>query len=336
MKGVDAIVRVFSGADHTGPPNTGPANHLRQGYGGPPELYAKAEAGHYARAEADDEERESKYPARLARTSTFLEHPVFNSHHSETEMMRYIRNLERKDIGLGSSMIPLGSCTMKLNAASEMLPVTWPEFSNLHPFAPIEQTAGYQQIIKEIEQALCEITGFSAVSLQPNSGAQGEFAGLMVIRAYHLDRGDRDRDIVLIPASAHGTNPASAAMAGMRVVVIASTKEGNIDVDDLRAKAHEHKARVGADGDSSARRTASRGEHPGYLRDRSRVRRPGSYGRREHERAGGIDEPCRHRADVCHLNLHKTFAIPHGGGDPAWGRLLLPHISCHICPVIRS
>ena len=149
------------------------------------------------RAEADDEGRASRYPARLARTSTFLTHPVFNSHHSETEMMRYIRSLERKDIGLGTSMIPLGSCTMKLNAASEMLPITWPEFSKPHPFVPVDQAAGYQQIFRELEQALCEITGFAAVSLQPNSGAQGEFAGLMVIRAYHRDRGDRDRDVVL-------------------------------------------------------------------------------------------------------------------------------------------
>src|SRR5262249_28650749 len=162
----------------------------------------------------EDADREDQ--AHLARTSRFLEHPVFNSHHSETEMMRYIRNPQRKEIGLGTSMIPLGSCTMKLNAASEMLPITWPEFSNIHPFAPLDQTTGYLQIFREIEQWLCEITGFSAVSLQPNSGAQGEFAGLMVIRAYHLDRGDLDRDIVLIPASAHGTNPASAVMAGMR------------------------------------------------------------------------------------------------------------------------
>ena len=147
--------------------------------------------------------------------------------------MRYIRSLERKDIGLDTSMIPLGSCTMKLNAASEMLPITWPEFSRLHPFAPVDQAEGYQQIFRELEAALCEITGFAAVSLQPNSGAQGEFAGLMVIRAYHRDRGDTPRDVVLIPASAHGTNPASAAMAGMRVVVVASTSDGNIDVDDL-------------------------------------------------------------------------------------------------------
>ncbi len=309
MKDVDAIVRVFAG-----PAKTGPA-------GAEPRV-----------RESDAEGHESKYPARLARTSTFLEHPVFNSHHSETEMMRYIRNLERKDIGLGSSMIPLGSCTMKLNAASEMLPVTWPEFSNLHPFAPIEQTAGYQQIIKEIEQALCEITGFAAVSLQPNSGAQGEFAGLMVIRAYHLDRGDRDRDIVLIPASAHGTNPASAAMAGMRVVVVASTKEGNIDVDDLRAKAHEHASRLSA---LMVTYPSTHGVFEESIQDICAI---------IHECGGqvymdganmnaqvGLTSPAVIGADVCHLNLHKTFAIPHGGGGPGMGPIAVaPHLAPYL------
>ncbi|HYM21934.1 MAG TPA: aminomethyl-transferring glycine dehydrogenase, partial [Vicinamibacterales bacterium] len=182
----------------------------------------------------------------LVRTTPFLTHPVFNKHHSETEMMRYIRSLERKDIGLDTSMIPLGSCTMKLNAASEMLPITWPEFSWLHPFAPVEQTAGYLEIFRELESMLAAITGFAAVSLQPNSGAQGEFAGLMVIRAFHRERGETSRDVVLIPASAHGTNPASAVMAGMRVVVVASTSDGNIDVADLQKKAEEHKDRLAA------------------------------------------------------------------------------------------
>src|SRR5262249_20349253 len=163
------------------------------------------------------------YPPQLSRTTPFLTHPVFNTHHSETQMMRYIRNLERKDIGLDTSMIPLGSCTMKLNAASEMLPITWPEFSELHPFAPVEQAEGYRQVFRELEAMLCEITGFAAVSLQPNSGAQGEFTGLLVIRNYHRDRGETHRDVVLIPASAHGTNPASAVMVGMHVVVVAST-----------------------------------------------------------------------------------------------------------------
>src|SRR5204862_4154861 len=186
------------------------------------------------------------FPVELRRTTPFLAHPVFNTHHSESEMMRYIRALERKDIGLDTSMIPLGSCTMKLNAASEMLPITWPEFSWLHPFVPTDQAEGYREIFGELETMLAQITGFAAVSLQPNSGAQGEFAGLMVIRAYHHARNDANRDVVLIPASAHGTNPASAAMAAMRVVVVASTAEGNIDVADLKKKAAEHKDRLAA------------------------------------------------------------------------------------------
>src|SRR6201999_3125407 len=174
--------------------------------------------------------KSSDFPASLARRSAFLTHPVFNKHHSETEMMRYIRGLERKDVGLDTSMIPLGSCTMKLNAASEMLPITWPEFSRPHPFAPVDQLAGYQQIFRELEAALAEITGFAAISLQPNSGAQGEFAGLMVIRAFLKSRGEGARDVVLIPASAHGTNPASAIMAGFKVVVVATAPNGNVDV----------------------------------------------------------------------------------------------------------
>jgi glycine dehydrogenase len=273
-----------------------------------------------------------EYPGGLKRTSAFLEHPVFNSHHSETEMMRYIRSLERKDVGLGSSMIPLGSCTMKLNAASEMLPITWPEFSILHPFAPIDQAEGYQQIFREVEQALCEITGFAAVSLQPNSGAQGEFAGLMVIRAYHRDRGDRDRDIVLIPASAHGTNPASAVMAGMRVVVVASTPEGNIDVADLRAKADEHKERLSA---LMVTYPSTHGVFEESIQDICAI---------VHERGGqvymdganmnaqvGLTSPAVIGADVCHLNLHKTFAIPHGGGGPGMGPIA---VAAHLAPYL--
>ena len=181
------------------------------------------------------------YPEALARRSRYLTHPVFNAHHSETEMMRYIRSLERKDIGLGEAMIPLGSCTMKLNAAAEMLPVSWPEFSRLHPFAPADQAAGYAQIFAELERALCEATGFAAVSLQPNSGAQGELAGLLVIRAWHQSRGEAHRTVVLIPSSAHGTNPASAVMAGMHVVVVATDPRGYVDVADLRAKAEAHR-----------------------------------------------------------------------------------------------
>src|SRR2546427_1760619 len=273
---------------------------------------------------------EPSYPAGLARMSEFLTHPVFNTHHSETQMMRYIRSLERRDVGLDTSMIPLGSCTMKLNAASEMLPITWDKFSKLHPFVPVEQAEGYQQIFRELEALLCEITGFAAVSLQPNSGAQGEFAGLMVIRAYHRDRGQRDRDVVLIPASAHGTNPASAVMAGMRVVVVAMTREGNIDVDDLRAKAKEHKDRLAA---LMVTYPSTHGVFEESIQDVCAL---------VHEHGGqvymdganmnaqvGLTSPAAIGADVCHLNLHKTFSIPHGGGGPGLGPIGVP---AHLAP----
>ncbi len=280
------------------------------------------------------------YPEALARISPFLEHPVFNTHHSELQMMRYIRSLERKDVGLDTSMIPLGSCTMKLNAASEMLPVTWPEFSKLHPFVPVEQAAGYQQIFEEIEKALCEVTGFAAVSLQPNAGSQGEFACLMVIRAYHHDRGDQHRDVVLIPASAHGTNPASAIMAGMHVVVVASTTEGNIDVADLKAKAEQHRDRLSA---LMVTYPSTHGVFEESIQDICAI---------VHANGGqvymdganmnaqvGLTSPARIGADVCHLNLHKTFAIPHGGGGPGMGPIgvaahLAPYLPGH--PVIKT
>jgi glycine dehydrogenase len=275
-------------------------------------------------------------PGSIVRTSQYLTHPVFNTHHSETEMMRYIRRLERKDIGLDTSMIPLGSCTMKLNAAAEMLPITWPEFSRMHPFAPLAQASGYLEVFRELEAALCEITGLSAVSLQPNSGAQGEFAGLMAIRAYHRDRGDLRRDIVLIPSSAHGTNPASATMAGLRVVVVACDEHGYIELDDLRAKAQQHRDTLAA----------------------LMVTYPSTYGVFEedireicaivHEHGGqvymdganmnaqvGLTSPASIGADVCHLNLHKTFAIPHGGGGPGMGPIavaahLVPYLPRHV------
>jgi len=274
------------------------------------------------------------YPETLARTSEFLAHPVFNTHHSETQMMRYIRSLERKDVGLDTSMIPLGSCTMKLNAASEMLPITWPEFGKLHPFVPVEQAAGYQQIFKELEQALCEITGFAAVSLQPNAGSQGEFAGLMVIRAYHHDRGDHKRDVVLIPASAHGTNPASAVMAGMRVVVVNSTSEGNIDVADLKAKAEEHRENLSA---LMVTYPSTHGVFEESIQDICAI---------IHSNGGqvymdganmnaqvGLTSPAAIGADVCHLNLHKTFAIPHGGGGPGMGPI---GVAAHLAPFLPS
>ena len=282
----------------------------------------------------------ARYPSGLTRTSAFLTHPVFNTHRSETEMMRYIRGLERKDIGLDTSMIPLGSCTMKLNSATEMLPVTWEHFGRVHPFAPVEQAQGYADIFRDLEAALCAITGFAAVSLQPNSGAQGEFAGLMVIRAYHEARGDRNRDVVLIPASAHGTNPASAAMAGWRVVVVATAPNGNVDVADLRKKAVEHRDRLAC---LMITYPSTHGVFEDEIRAICDI---------VHEQGGqvymdganmnaqvGLTSPASIGADVCHLNLHKTFAIPHGGGGPGVGPIgvgahLAPYLPGH--PVIKT
>ncbi|MBL7703352.1 MAG: aminomethyl-transferring glycine dehydrogenase [Ferruginibacter sp.] len=254
------------------------------------------------------------------RTSAYLTHPVFNTHRSESEMMRYIKSLENKDLSLNTSMISLGSCTMKLNAATELMPVSWPEFNSIHPFAPASQTAGYRHMIAKLEEYLSEITGFTACSLQPNSGAQGEYAGLLTIRAYHESRKESHRNIVLIPISAHGTNPASAIMAGMKVVVVKSDDKGYIDVADLKLKAEEHKANLAA----------------------LMVTYPSTYGVFEegiidicqiiHDNGGlvymdganmnaqvGLTSPGMIGADVCHLNLHKTFAIPHGGGGPGVG-----------------
>jgi len=280
------------------------------------------------------------YPPGLARSTPFLTHPVFNTYQSETQMMRYIRNLERKDIGLDTSMIPLGSCTMKLNAASAMLPITWPEFGKLHPFAPVEQAGGYQQIFRELESMLCEITGFAAVSLQPNSGAQGEFAGLMVVRAFLRGRGEMQRDLVLIPASAHGTNPASAVMAGMHVIVVASTSDGNIDVEDLKRKAAENKNRLAA---LMVTYPSTHGVFEESIQDICAI---------VHEHGGqvymdganmnaqvGLTSPASLGADVCHINLHKTFAIPHGGGGPGMGPIgvaahLAPYLPGH--PIVKT
>ena len=271
-------------------------------------------------------------PASLRRTSAYLQHPVFNKHHSETELMRYIRGLERKDIGLDTAMIPLGSCTMKLNAAAEMMPVSWPEFSRMHPFAPVEQAAGYQQVFRELEDALATITGFAAVSLQPNSGAQGEYAGLMAIRAFHHSRGDLKRNVVLIPQSAHGTNPASAALAGMVIVIVACDDRGNIDVDDLRKKAEGHRETL------SGLMVTYPSTH-GVFEDRIR-----EICAIVHEFGGqvymdganmnaqvGLTSPAAIGADVCHLNLHKTFAIPHGGGGPGMGPIA---VAKHLAPFL--
>ncbi len=266
------------------------------------------------------------------RTSDFLTHPVFNSYYSETEMLRYIKSLEKKDLSLTASMIPLGSCTMKLNASSEMFPLSWVEIGNIHPFAPIEQAAGYQQMIKELEIQLASITGFDSVSLQPNSGAQGEYAGLMVIRAYHLSRGDNQRNIVLIPSSAHGTNPASAVMAGGKVVVVKCDEHGNIDIADLRSKAEQYK-----DSLSSLMVTypSTHGVFEESIIDVCKI---------IHDNGGqvymdganlnaqlGLTSPGFIGADVCHLNLHKTFAIPHGGGGPGVGPIA---VAKHLTPFL--
>ncbi|MBA3295343.1 MAG: aminomethyl-transferring glycine dehydrogenase, partial [Acidobacteria bacterium] len=263
---------------------------------------------------------ELKAPSVLRRTSPYLTHPVFNSHHSETKMMRYIKGLERKDIGLDTSMIALGSCTMKLNAASEMIPVTWPEFSRMHPFVPAEQAKGYAQVFRELEDALCKITGFAAVSLQPNSGAQGEFAGLMAIRTYHRGRGDKTRNVVLIPSSAHGTNPASATMAGLKVVVTACDSNGNVELGDLRAKAELHRDRLAA---LMVTYPSTHGVFEEDIKEICNIIH--EYGGQVYMDGAnmnaqvGLTSPAAIGADVCHLNLHKTFAIPHGGGGPGMG-----------------
>ncbi len=268
----------------------------------------------------DAEKTIDHIPASLRRNSAFLTHSVFNTHHSESEMMRYIKHLESRDLSLNISMIPLGSCTMKLNAATELIPVSWPEFGQIHPFVPLNQAEGYLQITDELSQLLCEITGFTACSLQPNSGAQGEYAGLLTIRAYHADRGEAHRNVVLIPISAHGTNPASAVLAGMKVVVVKSDEEGHIDVADLEAKALQYKDSLSA---LMVTYPSTHGVFEESIKDICRI---------VHENGGmvymdganmnaqvGLTSPGIIGADVCHLNLHKTFAIPHGGGGPGMG-----------------
>jgi glycine dehydrogenase len=271
-------------------------------------------------AELQEENINTVIPAGLQRTSEYLTHPIFNSHHSEHEMLRYIKSLEAKDLSLTHSMIALGSCTMKLNATSEMIPITWPEFSKIHPFAPVDQVGGYYAVFNELDKWLSEITGFAAMSLQPNAGAQGEYAGLMVIRAYHQDRGDHHRNVALIPSSAHGTNPASAAMAGMKVVVVKSLENGNIDVEDLKAKAEQHKD------DLSCLMVTYPSTHGVFEESIIEICETihANGGQVYMDGANmnaqvGLTSPANIGADVCHLNLHKTFCIPHGGGGPGMG-----------------
>jgi glycine dehydrogenase len=275
-------------------------------------------------------------PSQLVRTSAFLTHPVFHTHHSETQMMRYIKQLENKDLSLNTSMISLGSCTMKLNAATEMIPVSWPCFGGLHPFAPASQTIGYQEIVKELSAYLCQTTGFTACSLQPNSGAQGEYAGLLTIRSYHAARNEAHRNIVLIPISAHGTNPASAVMAGFKVVVVACDAAGNIDVADLTEKAIQHKDNLGA---LMVTYPSTHGVFEETIMDicnTIHVNGGMVYMDGANMNAQvGLTSPGKIGADVCHLNLHKTFAIPHGGGGPGVGPIcvndkLAPFLPGHI------
>lgn len=270
--------------------------------------------------DAVDEELNECIPADLARTSDFLTHPVFSMHRSETQMLRYLRHLQSKDIALDRSMIPLGSCTMKLNATTEMIPVTWPEFANMHPFVPLEQAQGYQQLFEELESWLCEITGFDAVSLQPNAGSQGEYAGLMTIRAYHEANSEGHRDICLIPSSAHGTNPASAVMAGLKVVVVKCDDHGNVDVADLTAKAEAHKDTLAA---LMITYPSTHGVFEEAIKDICATIH-GNGGQVYLDGANlnalvGLVRPAEVGADVCHMNLHKTFCIPHGGGGPGVG-----------------
>ncbi|TFK36966.1 glycine cleavage system P-protein-domain-containing protein [Crucibulum laeve] len=280
------------------------------------------------------EPKTSAIPESLQRTSEYLSHPVFNKHHSETEMLRYIHHLASKDLGLVHAMIPLGSCTMKLNSTSSMIPLTWPEFSNVHPFVPYDQVKGYRTIIKELEDDLCRITGFAAASLQPNSGAAGEYAGLSVIKAYHESRGEGQREVCLIPLSAHGTNPASAAMAGLKVVAVKVHSDGNLDLEDLKTKAEKHKDQLAA-----------------FM-----ITYPSTFGVFEagvqaackiiHDNGGqvyldganlnaqiGLTNPATCGGDVCHMNLHKTFAIPHGGGGPGVGPICVAE---HLAPFLPS
>jgi glycine dehydrogenase len=289
-----------------------------------------------ATAEFTPEELAAEIPAEydgiLRRTTEYLTHPVFNRYHSETELLRYIKRLEAKDLSLTTSMIPLGSCTMKLNATAEMMPITWPEFGKLHPFAPLDQAAGYRILFDQLESQLAEITGFHSVSLQPNAGSQGEFAGLLVIRAYHESRGEAHREVCLIPASAHGTNPASAAMAGFRVVVVKSDENGNIDVDDLRAKAAQHADKLGA---LMVTYPSTHGIFEESIKEICQI---------VHQHGGqvyldganmnamvGLVRPGDIGADVCHLNLHKTFCIPHGGGGPGMGPI---GVAEHLAPFL--
>ena len=275
---------------------------------------------------------EDALPATLARATPFLAHPVFNRYHSETEMLRYLRRLADRDIALDRSMIPLGSCTMKLNATSEMIPVTWPEFGNLHPFAPADQAAGYLELVADLERMLVAVTGYAAVSLQPNAGSQGEYAGLLAIGAWHASRGEGHRNVCLIPASAHGTNPASAQMAGLDVVVVACDWDGNVDLADLEAKAKAHSANLAA---IMVTYPSTHGVFEAGIRRICEIVH--AHGGQVYVDGAnlnalvGLAAPGEFGADVSHLNLHKTFCIPHGGGGPGVGPI---GVGAHLAPFL--
>ena len=274
----------------------------------------------------------NRQPAIANRQSEFLTHPVFNTHHTETEMLRYLKKLESRDLSLTTSMIPLGSCTMKLNATAEMFPISWPEISKLHPFAPNDQTVGYREMADQLEDWLAEITGFAAVSLQPNAGSQGEYAGLLAIREYHASRNEAHRNVCIIPTSAHGTNPASAVMAGFKVVPVACLKDGDIDLADLRAKAETHKDDLAA---LMVTYPSTHGVFETTIREICEIIH--SHGGQVYMDGAnmnaqvGLCRPGDIGADVCHLNLHKTFCIPHGGGGPGVGPI---GVAQHLAPFL--
>ena len=300
------------------------------------EVFAQAAGKEFSAFVCDPKECEkiTTIPEELSRTSKYLTHPAFNSYHSETEMMRYMKKLENRDLALNRTMIPLGSCTMKLNAASELFALSWPEFAGIHPFVPAEQAEGYHELIARLEKDLCEVTGFAGISFMPNSGASGEYAGLMVIRAWHESRGESHRNVALIPSSAHGTNPASAVMAGMQVIVVKCDENGNIDVDDLRKKAEEHRDKLAA---IMVTYPSTHGVFEEEILEITKI---------VHDNGGqvymdganmnaqvGLTNPAICGADVCHLNLHKTFAIPHGGGGPGVGPI---GVASHLLPFLPN
>lgn len=297
------------------------------------EVFAAAAGKHFIRIKSTSDYKNS-IPDNLVRTSSFMNAPCFNKYHSETEMMRYLKRLENRDLALNRTMIPLGSCTMKLNAAAELFSLSWPEFNSIHPFVPADQVSGYMELIRDLEKDLCEITGFDAVSFQPNSGASGEYSGLLVIRQYHLSRGEGHRNICLIPASAHGTNPASSVMAGMEVVVVKTDSMGNIDTEDLRAKAETHKDKLAA---AMITYPSTHGVFEENIREIIDIIH--QFGGQVYMDGAnmnaqvGYTNPAYIGADVCHLNLHKTFAIPHGGGGPGVGPI---GVAAHLVAFLPS